>query len=132
MKLKFLCSDCLSWLNKNPSVIPQRCHDAYKAAAVQYREGDLDKALQNIGAAFEMSEIMINTNGLTHCYASDWLITTSEVLVRILGEMDRFQDSIDIHQRTVFLLNKKRNQPVKKKWIPKLVNKNTNYLSVVH
>jgi len=138
MKLNFLCSDCRSWLIQNPSEIPMRCHSGYKWADVQYRDGELDNALRGIGASFEMSEIMLRSDDFCNSYASDWLVATSEMLVRVLGEMGRIEDSIYIHRKTSVLLSEAGDEIEMKRLLPKLAriardaHGGKNYLRVVH
>lgn len=138
MKLNFLCTSCYSWLTQNPSEIPSRCHSAYKLAADQYRIGHLDSALQSIGGSFAMSEIMLGSSYFPNSYASDWLVATSEVLVRVLSQMGRVEDSVYIYRKTNSLLSKQVDEEGMARLMPKLERIKrgafgaNNYLRVVH
>ena len=138
MKLNFLCSDCRSWLTKNPTEIPKRCLGTYEWAGSQFQAGDLDKALNGIGSAFEMSEIMLESNKICDSFASDWLVATSEELVRVLSELNRLEDSIFIHRKTSVLLAEAGDSNELERLRPKLariarvVHGSNNYLRVVH
>lgn len=138
MKLNFLCSDCRSWLQQNPSEIPVRCHGGYKWAINRYNTGDLDNALSGVGAVFDMAEIMLGSDNICNSFASDWLVSASEVLVRVLRELDRVEDSIYIHRKTSALLGQVDDDVEMKKIMPKLARiardayGSKNYLRVVH
>lgn len=138
MTLNFLCSDCRSWLTQNPSEIPPRCHSGYQWANAQYRSDDLDDALNSIGSAFEMAEIMHKANCFPREFSSDWLVATSELLVRVLREMGRPEDSKAIHCKTTFLLSDAGNESEVARLTPKLARiardayGSQNYLRVVH
>lgn len=138
MMLNFLCSECRRWLTKNPSQILMRCHSDYKLATAQYRDGELENALRKIGGAFEMSEIMLESGNFSSSYSSNWLVATSELLVRVLSEMGRVEDSINIHSKTSLLLTAAGNEVEMKILLPKLARiagdayGSKNYLSVVH
>jgi hypothetical protein len=138
MKLTFLCSDCRRWLTKNPTEIPKRCLGSYEWAGTQFQAGDLDKALNGIGTAFEMSEIMLKSDEICDFVASDWLVATSEELVRVLSELGRLEDSINIHRRTSVLLaeagdnNQLERLRPKLERIARVAHGSNNYLRVVH
>ena len=106
MKLSFLCTDCRSWLEKHISVLPLRCHSAYKSADFHYRAGNLKSSLQGIGAAFEMAQMMLESGQVDKNLAAKWLVSTSELLVIVLSDMNRAEDGIYIHQKTSMLLSK--------------------------
>lgn len=118
--LNFLCSDYRRWLTQNPSQIVMRCHNGYKLATAQYRDRELEHALRGIGRAFEMSEIMLKSDSFCSSYSSNWLVATSVLLVRVLSEMGRVEDSINIHIKTDLLLTEAGDEVETKRLLSKL------------
>ena len=138
MKLTFLCTNCRNWFESNPSEVPSRCHGSYMWGLSEYREGKLDKALQGVGSSFEMSEIMLRSDSLCNSYASDWLVETSKTLVRILNELGRTEDSVEIHRKTSVLISESNDNEDIKRLTPTLARiardayGSKDYLSLVH
>ena len=138
MSLKFLCNKCRTWLQQNSSELPNKCRDSYQWGVQRAKDGDLKNALGGVGSSFEMAEMMLKLEVVSSDYAAKCLVTTSEVLVRILGDLDRHQDGIMIQQKTNMLLSKvigeidfERIQPSLAR-ISRSAKGTRNYLKVVH
>ena len=138
MSLKFLCNKCRTWLQQNSSELPNKCRDSYQWGVQRAKDGDLKNALGGVGSSFEMAEMMLQLEVISSDYAAKCLVTTSEVLVRILGDLNRHQDGIMIQQKTDMLLSKvigeidfERIQPSLAR-ISRSAKGARNYLKVVH
>lgn len=138
MSLKFLCNKCRTWLQQNSSELPNKCRDSYQWGVQRAKDGDLKNALGGVGSSFEMAEMMLQLEVVSSDYAAKCLVTTSEVLVRILGDLDRHQDGIMIQQKTDMLLSKVIGEIDFERIQPSLarISRSTkgarNYLKVVH
>jgi len=138
MSLKFLCNKCRTWLQQNSSELPTKCRDSYQWGVQRAKEGDLENALGGVGSAFEMAEMMLQSKVASSDYAAKCLVTTSEVLVRILGDLGRHQDGVMIQKKTDMLLSNvvgeidfERIQPSLAR-ISRSAKGARNYLKVVH
>jgi len=138
MKLTFLCSSCRNWFESYPSEVPGRCHGSYMWALSEYRDGNLDKALQGVGSSFEMSEIMLRSDSVCSSYASDWLVETSKMLVRVLNEMGRAEDSVEVLRKTSVLVTESNTHQDIERLTPTIARiardayGSKDYLSLVH
>ena len=138
MKLTFLCSDCRCWLIRNPSELPTGCSSRYEWAGSKQQAGDLGSALIGIGAAFEMSEIMLGSDEFCNSFASEWLVATSSVLMHVLSDMGSVDDSVYIYHKTVAILSKIGDEVDMKRLMPKLAKSardarwKDNYARVLH
>jgi len=120
MKETFLCSQCRIWLENNPDQMKKACHNGYRSAIHHYEQGELEDAFRNAGTAFEMAAIMIDSDKFVRSYSTDGVVAICELFVRILNSMDRRNDSIDIQQRAILLVNDKAGHSELKRVMPKL------------
>ncbi len=135
MKENFLCFECRNWFETHHGEIPTACHNAYQWSGENYRKGNLESALRGISAAYEMTEIMLNSDRLDKSYATDCLVATLEIFILVLNDMDRERECVDILQRAILVLTDLAGKTELTRVMPKLArmsSDNKKHLSVVH
>lgn len=105
MSLTFLCSKCRSWLQQHQPQLPERCEYSYKWGIEKYRSGDFKNALNGIGSAYEMAEMMLKSPNFQNDFACKSLISISEVLIKVLDDLNRIDDTLFIQKKTDALLS---------------------------